>query len=64
MKTSDDYNSKYAIWARAPIVHPMPEFTGVPPFEPQKFDSYEDLNRWKSELLVEIARLGGLKWTR
>lgn len=33
-------------------------------FEPQKFDSYEEFNRWKSELLVEIARRGGLKWTK
>ncbi len=64
MKTSDDYDSKYAIWARAPMVHPLPKFTGVPPFEPQKFASYEEFNRWKSELLVEIARLGGLKWTK
>lgn len=64
MKTWDDYNSKYVIWARAPRVYPLPKFEGVPSFGARKFDSYEEFNRWKQELLLEIARGGGLRWTK
>jgi len=64
MKTCDDYEAKYAIWAGTPRVHPLPGFEGVPEFGARKFSSYEELNRWKRELLEEIARRGGLKWTR
>jgi hypothetical protein len=64
MKRSDDYESKYAIWAAEPAVFPLPEYEGVPRFAPRRFGSYEGLNRWKRELLLEIARRGGLRWTR
>ena len=64
MKTLDDYDAKYTIWAKAPRVRPLPRFTGMPEFGAQKFSSYEELNRWKAELLEEIARRGGLRWTK
>jgi hypothetical protein len=64
MKTCDDYNAKYQIWAENPRVRPLPRFEGVPEFGVRRFSSYEELNRWKRELLEQIARSGGLRWTR
>ncbi|MFO8072799.1 MAG: hypothetical protein R6V85_13080 [Polyangia bacterium] len=64
MKIEDDYRAKYSLWASRPVVHPLPRFTGVPRFAPRRFRSYEELNRWKRELLARIARSGGLNWTK
>jgi hypothetical protein len=64
VKFTDDYLAKYKIWAMHPRVHPLPRFTGLPPFKAKKFDSYEQFNEWKSEYLREIARQGGVKWTK
>jgi hypothetical protein len=64
MKRVDDYQAKYSLWASRPVVHPMPRFIGVPRFGVRRFGSYEELNAWKRDLLREIARRGGLTWTR
>lgn len=64
MRRVDDYRAKYAIWASRPKVQRMPEFVGVPKFGARRFDTYDEMNDWKRELLREIARRGGLTWTR
>ena len=64
MKLSDDYKSKYALWARAAQVYALPRFEGIPLFKAKKFSSYDEFNRWKRELLKEIARRGGVTWTK
>jgi hypothetical protein len=64
VKRTDDYRAKYALWAARPEVCRLPRFTGVPPFGVRRFDSYDELNAWKRELKLEIARRGGLTWTK
>jgi hypothetical protein len=64
MKRADDYQAKYSLWAANPEVRALPSFTGVPRFGVRRFRSYEEMNAWKRELLREIARRGGLTWTR
>jgi len=64
VKYTDDYLAKYKIWARNPRVFPLPKFSGLPPLKAKKFNSYEEYNTWKREYLLEIARQGGVKWTK
>ena len=64
VKRVDDYSAKYALWASHPEVCRLPGFTGVPRFGVRRFDSYDELNAWKRELKREIARRGGLTWTK
>lgn len=63
-KKTDDYNAKYAIWAKERKVHPLPKMDLPVKFPPKCFSSYEELNRWKKELIVEVAKLGGCKWSK
>jgi hypothetical protein len=63
MKTTDDYEAKIRYWASRPEVPKLPKATGWPPFSAKKFNTYEEMNDWKKEYLLEIARKGGLKWT-
>jgi len=60
----DDYGAKFALWARRPEIFALPGFEGLPRFGTRRFSSYEELNRWKRELLAEIARRGGVRWTK
>jgi hypothetical protein len=56
VKFTDDYNAKYKIWAADPkpqLGIPEPK---LPKFSPKRFSSYEDMNRWKRELLDQIVR--------
>jgi hypothetical protein len=64
MTVRDDRTSKFALWAADPTVCALPPFQGIPPFRAKKFDSYDAFNRWKRDLLMEIARRGGLTWTK
>lgn len=63
MKTTDDYEAKIKYWASDPKVTKMPNAIGWPPFSAKKFSSYREMNDWKKQYLLEIARNGGLKWT-
>jgi hypothetical protein len=45
-------------------VHPLPKFTGLPPFRAKKFHTQEAYEAWRREYLIEIARNGGLKWIK
>ena len=64
MKYTDDYEAKYKIWAANPVVHPLPKVTGLPRTGSKKFRTYEEYNAWKQEYLIQIARSGGVKWTK
>jgi hypothetical protein len=63
MKTTDDYEAKIKYWALQPKVTKLPKPTAWPPFSAKKFNSYQEMNEWKRQYLLEIARRGGLKWT-
>jgi len=63
LKTTDDYEAKIKYWASHPKVAKMPKATDWPPFSAKKFSSYQEMNEWKKQYLLEIARHGGLKWT-
>jgi hypothetical protein len=64
MKISDDYEAKLTIWARESRVYALPKVTGLPSFGSKRFRSYEEMNAWKRDYLAEIARRGGVQWTR
>jgi hypothetical protein len=64
MKLTDDYLAKYRIWACNPTVWPLPRAVGLPHFGHRKFASYEEMNAWKREYLLEIATTGGVQWTK
>jgi hypothetical protein len=63
LKTTDDYDAKIKYWALRPQVPHLPKPIGWPPFGAKKFNSYQEMNDWKRQYLLEIARMGGLKWT-
>lgn len=60
----DNYNAKYKLWAADPKVVAGPNMVLPIKFPPQKFSSYQEMNEWKKNILVEIAEKGGVKWTR
>ncbi|HQQ61585.1 MAG TPA: hypothetical protein PKU89_09645, partial [Kiritimatiellia bacterium] len=67
MKAVDDPHAKIRFWAQEsarpgfrPPPCPTPE--KLPPFRPQRFSSYPEMNAWKRRYLLEIARQGGVKW--
>ena len=64
MKYTDDYLAKYKIWAAERKVHPLPKFTGLPPFKSKKFNTQEEYDALRREYLIEIARNGGVKWIK
>jgi hypothetical protein len=61
MKYTDDYKAKLKIWVEQAKVWPLPECT-LPSFPPQRFDSHEEMNAWKRNLLRRIAEQGGVRW--
>jgi hypothetical protein len=63
MKIVDDYEAKLALWARDGRVIAMPVPVGIPQFGFRRFSSAEEMNKWKQELLIELARQGGVRWT-
>ncbi len=60
----DDYDAKFKIWAENPKVVACPKPENLPEIKARRFDSYEEYNTWKSELILQIARRGGIKWKR
>jgi hypothetical protein len=56
MKISDDYGAKIKLWAATPRVVPLPPGSAAPKVPPpQRFRNHAEMNRWKSELLRQIA---------
>ena len=64
MKEKDNYNAEFKILVANPKVEPRPQIIFPFKIPSQKFSSYEDFNRWKSELIAKIAKHGGGKWKR
>ncbi len=60
----DDYNAKYKIWAKENKVWAIPQMILPFKIKPQRFDSYEEMNAWKKQLLIDIAKHGGVKWSK
>lgn len=56
MKATDDYKAKLKFWAANPQVVPLLPMPPLPSFRSKKFNSYEEMNRWKDEYLLQIAR--------
>ncbi len=55
MKISDDYRAKWRLWAERPVVLPLPAGPPLPRFSSRRFSSHAEMNRWKRELLLELA---------
>ena len=64
MKITDDYHAKVKLWAASPTVIEWVAPEGLPHFGHRRFDSLEEMNAWKREYRLEIARSGGLRWNR
>ncbi len=63
-KLTDDPDAKFKIWARDTQVCAFPRIANIPPFGVRRFASHAEMNAWKLELLVELARQGGAQWTK
>jgi hypothetical protein len=56
VQISDDYQAKLRLWARQPVVVPLPPAPALPRFTAQKFRTHQEMNEWKRILLREVAR--------
>ena len=56
MKISDDYRAKIRLWAANPVALPAPQPPKLPRFAAKRFSSHAEMNRWKRELLRQIAQ--------
>jgi hypothetical protein len=56
MKITDDYKAKYRLWAANPKVIAAPAPPRLPKFGSRKFSSHAEMNEWKRNLLLEVAR--------
>ena len=56
MKISDDYKAKYRLWARNLKVVPPGDPVRIPHFKSKRFKSHEEMNRWKEEMIKQLAR--------
>lgn len=54
-KITDDYRAKIRMWAANPQVIPPLPLPKLPKFSRQKFNSYEEMNEWKRQLLLRVA---------
>lgn len=55
-KITDDYRAKIRLWAMHPTVLAAPPPPKLPKFGSKKFSDHQAMNRWKKELLGELAR--------
>jgi len=56
MKVTDDYKAKLRLWATNPQVVALPSLPAIPKFPPQKFPTHLEMNEWKKQLLIRMAR--------
>ena len=64
VKYTDDYEAKIRIWARESKVYPLPPVKKLPRIRSRKFNSYEEFNRWKTDLLKKCAASEETEWTK
>lgn len=57
MKYVDDYSAKIKIWAREAKPYFLPNPVIIPGFKHARFNSYEEMNRWKDGLIPILATL-------
>jgi hypothetical protein len=62
MKVTDNYRAKIKLWVSTPAIVDWEQPEGLPVFGHKRFDSLDEMNAWKREYLLEIARSGGVKW--
>ena len=55
MKVTDDYKAKTRLWARHPRVVAPLLGPALPRFTSKKFRTHAEMNRWKADLLREMA---------
>ena len=55
MKITDDYKAKYRLWAAHPRVIPPAAPVRLPRFKSRRFSSHAEMNRWKQQILRELA---------
>lgn len=60
----DDPDAKFKIWAQNPKVVACPKPANMPRFKARRFNSYEEFNAWKDQLLEQIAGQGGIQWKK
>lgn len=63
MKSQDPWQTKLRLWAENPQVVAMPRIANLPKFGKKSFRSYQEMNQWKHDLLLELAKAGGAQWT-
>jgi len=56
---ADAYTAKIRLWAANPRIWPLPPGPPIPKFSSQKFNSYEEMNEWKKNLILQIAAARG-----
>jgi len=56
MKVTGDYKAKLRLWAANPRVIASPASPAIPKFPPQKFRTHSEMNEWKKQLILQIAR--------
>ena len=60
----DNYNAKYELWVKSRKVI-SDRKTELPfKFGHKVFSSYEEFNKWKRNILLEIAEYGGVQWKK
>lgn len=64
MKLTGQTDAKTYLWARAPRIVRAPRIANLPRFGRRSFASYAEFNAWKQDLLLELVRRGGARWTR
>ncbi|HMP77092.1 MAG TPA: hypothetical protein PKE12_12425 [Kiritimatiellia bacterium] len=63
MKLQDQPDAKIRHWAQHPKPARLPRIANLPRFGSRKFNSHTEFNAWKQELILELIRRGGAKWT-
>ncbi len=55
MKTTDNYQAKYRLWAENVRVVPEGEPLKLTHFRSRKFSSHAEMNIWKQSVLQQLA---------
>ena len=55
MKSADDYNAKYRLWAAKTTVVAAGAAVKLPDFKSRRFASHAELNVWKASVLRQLV---------